>query len=209
MHKSCEQSKLHWRISKIELALHSGKKAFGVTFRKQSVKHTLANRTHTVRVNFMKSSCCYLLLCASVTLLSVGCKPAGDSKSNGNAPVTTHDHDHGHSGEHQHPESLLEGLQQLSDAYMVIKNVMEKGDADAAHGPLHDIAHLLEEDLPGLTQKSDLGDDVKSKLTASWNGLFDQFGKLDGFFHGGPKVEWADLDKQISPIMEELKGLIK
>jgi hypothetical protein len=142
----------------------------------------------------MKRLCLFTCVLALATFVSTGCEPA---KKTAKAPVA------------EKGDDLLEGFQQLSDAYTGIKAAMEKSDMDAAHDPLHDLAHLLGEDLPKLTKKSSLDDDTKTKLAAHWNTLMDEFGKLDAFFHNGPKADWAELDKKIAPVMEELKGLVK
>ncbi len=153
----------------------------------------------------MKRLCLFTCVLALATFVSTGCEPA---KKTAKAPVAEKGHDHDH-GDHKHAETLLEGFQQLSDAYTAIKTAMEKSDMDAAHDPIHDLGHLLSEDLPKLTKKSSLDDDTKTKLAAHWNTLMDEFTKLDDFFHDRGKADWAELDKKIAPVMEELKGLVK
>lgn len=148
---------------------------------------------------------------ALASLVTLGCNTSSTPSTTIKPPVATSGHDH-ESEQHHHPETLAGLLDELSEKYLAIKGAMEKGDTEAAHGPLHDIGHLLESDhavVPELLKKSSLDDEAKAKFTAATTKLFDEFLKLDGTFHGGPGVEWADLDKNIAPAMEELKGLIK
>lgn len=158
----------------------------------------------------MKRICLLSCTVALAIFVAQGCQP---SNQNVKAPAgnnQAHDHDHDH--EHQHAESLQELFQQLTDEYSKIKSAFEKNDGDASHEPLHHIAHLLDlddGDFPALLKKSNLDEEAKGKVQVAVTKLFDEFGKLDAFFHGGPKVEWADLDKNIAPLFEELKGLIK
>ncbi|MFO0940796.1 MAG: hypothetical protein U0930_08510 [Pirellulales bacterium] len=160
----------------------------------------------------MKRICLLTCMVALASFATIGCKPTNTAK----APVTpdAHDHDHGHDHghDHKHVETLPAFLTELTEAYTAIKTAMEKNDSEAAHGPLHTVADLLDlekGDIAGLLKKSSLDDDTKGKIKTALTKIFDEFYKLDNQFHGGPKVEWADLDKNIVPAMEELKGLIK
>lgn len=156
----------------------------------------------------MKRFCLLICLMALASFATVGCNPGAN---NAKAPATN-DHGHDHSHEHKHIESLPAFLSALTEVYTEVKTAMEKGDNDAAHGPLHEVAELLDMekgDLPGVLKNSGLSADAQGKIKETVDKIFDEFGKLDTFFHGGPKVEWADLDKNLAPAMEELKGLIK
>lgn len=144
---------------------------------------------------------CLSALCA---LVMTGCKPS----QNTTASSDTDAHAHG-SHDHEHPESLKEGYQKLSDMYLVIKAAFEKNDPDAAHGELHEIGHLLEEDLPALLQgDGQLSAEAKDQLKATFAKLFDAFFKLDDQLHGGPAADFAELDKTIAQGLDEFKGLV-
>jgi Spy/CpxP family protein refolding chaperone len=154
----------------------------------------------------MKRVSTFACLLAVASFLSLGCKPATNTaQAPAKAQADDHGHDHGDQG---HPETLADGFKQLSEAYATIKTAFEADKLDDAHGPLHDVAHLLE-DMKGMVEKSEMDADAKTKVAAGVETLFDAFGKIDGFFHGGPKVDFPELDKTIAPAMEELKGLIK
>lgn len=140
------------------------------------------------------------------SLLTVGCQPPANNTAQSPANADSHDHGDGH--DHAHAETLQEGFAQLSQAYSTIKTAFEANKSDDAHDPLHDVAHLLE-GMKELVEKSELSADAKTKANAGVETLFDAFGKIDGMFHGGAKVDFAELDKSIAPAMEELKGLIQ
>lgn len=159
----------------------------------------------------MKRVCFLACMVALASFATIGCKPTNTAKP----PVAAdsgHNHDHDHGHDHKHIETLPAFMTELTETYAKIKTAMEKGDTEAAHGPLHTVGDLLDlerGDIVGLLKKSSLDDDAKGKVTAALTKVFDEFGKLDNQFHGGPKVEWADLDKNIAPAVEELKGLLK
>jgi hypothetical protein len=146
----------------------------------------------------------------SVCVLSfglAGCQPASAPASKGSAASGAHGHDHGHG--HQHPETLAEAVQQVGQCYTAIKAAFEKGSPEDAHDQMHDIGHLLDEELPDLLEKSTLPAEVKEKAKSSLSALFDGFGKLDSMMHNGPKVDFADIDKSLSTAVAELNGLVK
>jgi hypothetical protein len=146
-------------------------------------------------------------MACSAGLVLCGCQPAGTDGSTA-AVNQTEGHDHEHEG-HDHPKTLKEGIQALSDLYAKIKPAFESKDPDAAHDELHEVAHLLDEAFPGLIkQDSSLDSESKTKLESAVNTLFDAFSKLDGVLHGGPDVEFSEVDSSIAKAMEELKGLV-
>jgi hypothetical protein len=145
-------------------------------------------------------TCAIALAC----FLTTGCTTSTNT-AKAPAGVTSGDQD---KDGHKHPETLQEALTELSEVYTTVKTAFESNKVDDAHGPLHDVGHLLG-DMEKMVEKSELDADAKSKVEAGVKSLIDSFGKIDDMFHGGPKVEFAELDKSIAPAMEELKGLIK
>lgn len=135
-----------------------------------------------------------------------GCQPGGGGDTAG---TTTQADSHGHGHDHDHPESLQEAVETLSGLYAKIKTAFESGDPDAAHGELHEVGHLLEEDFPTLIKKEDsLDADSKSKLESVVSALFDEFFKLDDMMHGGENVDFATLEPVISAALDELKSVL-
>jgi len=155
----------------------------------------------------MKLAAFFLTSVACLASL-VGCQPA-DTGNSSPAVSESGAHDHGEDHDHDHPENLKEAIQTLSDLYAKIKPAFESKDPDAAHGELHEVAHLLDEGFPGLIQQdSSINADAKTKLESAVNTLFDAFSKLDGVLHGGPEIEFTEVDTDIAAAMEELKALI-
>ena len=151
------------------------------------------------------------LLTASIFCLGglfVGCQPSGSGDSAAKT-TSSESHGHGHDHDHEHPESLKEALGILSDLYAKIKTAFESGDPDAAHGELHEVGHLLEDDFPSLINKDDsIDSDSKAKLETIVSSLFDEFFKLDDMMHGGGKVEFSTVETAISASMDDLKALL-
>jgi hypothetical protein len=146
------------------------------------------------------------MICLATAI--AGCKPADDAATEGGDGVAAHDHEHG--DEHEHPKSLLEGFQMLGDLHGVIQAAFEKNDPDAAHGELHEVAHVLDEDMPALIdQNESLSDEQKSQLKDVISALFDEFSKLDDVLHGGPEIDFAAVNSKIAENMDTLKGLIQ
>lgn len=146
------------------------------------------------------------ILCglAVLSFAFVGCQQPGDG---GSGPAA---HDHQHDHQHEHPTSLLEGYQMLDDLYGVIKAAFEKNDPDAAHDQLHEVAHILDEDIPGLIENNEaLSDDQKSELKSVIGKLFEEFSKLDDVLHGGPEIDFSDVNSKIEEAMTALKALIQ
>lgn len=143
----------------------------------------------------------------SLLVLSIcftGCQRSDDPQ--GGSSVVAHEHDH----HHEHPTNLLEGYQMLSDLYAVIAAAFQQSDPDAAHDQLHEVAHILDEDLPGLVENdAKLSDDQKSGLLTALASLFEEFSKLDDVLHGGPEVDFPDVNSKIESAMSDFKALIQ
>ena len=71
--------------------------------------------------------------------------------------------DHGDHG-HVHPETLADAVKQLEGVCTEIKAAFAKDDAEAAHEPMHDVAHLIEQ-FPALIEKSSLDAAAKEEVT--------------------------------------------
>jgi len=150
------------------------------------------------------------LLCLSVVW--VGCKTSETKETIATGDQTSqNDHDHaaGDAHDHQHPENLKDAVTTLAELYAKIKPAFENKDPDAAHGELHEVAHLLDEVFPGLIKKdSAMSAESKTKLEGVISKLFDAFFKLDDVLHGGPEVDFGPIDTSIASAIEELKTLL-
>jgi hypothetical protein len=108
-----------------------------------------------------------------------------------------HGHDHGHDHEHEHEhESLAAALTELTKLRDTIRDGFAKNDIDAAHDPLHEVGHVLEE-IPELAEKEKLPAEAITIIKASVEELFDAFGAVDKGMHGGESVKYADVSGKI------------
>lgn len=124
---------------------------------------------------------CGLSAVALFSISVAGCVDEAPPKS----PVVAsdHDHDHGHEhGGHDHPESLAEAFSELTELRDTVKEAFANNDTEAAHGPLHDVGHLLEE-LGELAEAADLSDEAKKQIKTQVDTLFDSFGAVDKKMH--------------------------
>jgi len=135
---------------------------------------------------------------------------AGCSESASDTAATSSDegHDHGHEGhsEHDHPKSLADGLKELAELRDTVKNAFSADDVDTAHGPLHDVGHLLE-DITGLFEGQELSQEQKDLAKESIDSLFDLFGGVDRALHGQDGTTYADVSDQIDAAITALQGI--
>lgn len=94
--------------------------------------------------------------------------------------MTSHDHDHGH--EHEHPETLAGALSELTELRDTVRDAFAKDDGDAAHGPLHDVGHILEE-VSELAGDANLSDEAIATIESNVETLLDAFGAVDKSMH--------------------------
>ncbi|MEM1068918.1 MAG: hypothetical protein AAGI63_08490 [Planctomycetota bacterium] len=115
------------------------------------------------------------------------------------------DHDHGDEGDHDHPETLAEAINELVAAHETIAEGFAGEDPEVVHGPLHDIGHVLE-DVEALVKKSELDDDTKNKLEEAVEQLFLAYGAVDGKLHDKPNgKDYSEVAEQIDAAISTLK----
>ena len=152
---------------------------------------------------------CCLLAGGVMTLAGCDNKPSDTKTSNATDGGDDHADGDGHADgdEHDHPETLDDGLHEVMEMVAKITGAFENEKPDDAHGPLHDIGHLLE-DVEGLVDKSDLSDDSKTAAKGAISSLFESFGAIDDKIHNaeGGK-DYADVSEAITKAMETLDGL--
>ncbi len=132
-------------------------------------------------------------LCFAITF--VGCEDAPVAKP----PVLGDGHEHGEG--HAHAETFAEAFAEVKEMQTTIATAFEAGDSEAAHGPLHEVGHALEEmsELAGL---SDLSDEDKKSIDANVNILFESFGAVDKKMHD------AEGGKDYSEVAEAVNAAI-
>ena len=135
-----------------------------------------------------------VLACASV-----GCEPAPAPAPKEEASASDHDHDEGH----EHPETLAAAVTELEGICAAIKTAYAKDDTEAAHGPLHDVGHLLEQ-FPVLIAKSSLEDAGKEEAKKAAETIFDSFGAVDEGLHGSVGKKYSEVSESIDASLKIL-----
>ena len=129
------------------------------------------------------------------------------------------DHDHGDGldpslpptdGDHEHhdPETYDEAVTELLATQKAIAEAFAAGNQDDAHGPLHNVGHLLG-NTETLIEKSDMDDDTKKKLSEAIEQLFASYGAVDDKMHNSEKgKDYSDVSEQIENAISELKAQV-
>lgn len=121
------------------------------------------------------------------------------------------DHDHAHGDDHEHPQTLAEGVTRLAALAGSVKEHLAADARDDADEAVHDMGHLLE-DLHELVRTSDLAADAKAAATRALDELFECFNALDEALHakpgeGEPPVAvHATVAERIEAAIEALAG---
>jgi hypothetical protein len=127
-----------------------------------------------------------------------------------------HDGDHDHDGEHDedadghsHPETLSGAFEELDELHAAIKEAFSAGDADKAHGPLHDIGHALEE-VSALADKESLSEEDQAKVKGAIDQLFDGYGAVDERMHKGEEAgkSYDEVADAVDDAMDVLRATI-
>ncbi|MBX3411329.1 MAG: hypothetical protein KF708_01335 [Pirellulales bacterium] len=128
-----------------------------------------------------------------------GCAP----KAQPGATADAHgDHDHDH--EEHHFETYDEAVKGLGEMRDKIRDAFAKEDADTAHGPLHEVGHLLEE-LPELAKKAGHPDEVLASVKEHSEKLFDLFDKVDRKLHGEEGVAYDEVSADVDAALAKLE----
>ena len=89
-----------------------------------------------------------------------------------------------------------------------IAEAFAAGKQDDAHGPLHDVGHLLG-NTETLIENSDMDDDTKKKLSEAIEQLFTAYGAVDDKMHNSEKgKDYSDVSEQIENALSELQGQV-
>ncbi len=111
-----------------------------------------------------------------------------------------HDHDHDHDR-----LSFGQAIGKIEELAGTIGQSMAKGDSDAAHEPLHEIGHLLEE-LPHLAKDEGLSEQQQASLDAAVNQLMDAYGAVDAIMHGEDGKSYDDVKEEIAASLKTLES---
>jgi len=103
------------------------------------------------------------------------------------------------------PSSLPDAVIMLETMRDNIRDGLVNDDIDVAHGPLHEVGHLLEH-LQKLVADSDISDDQKMIASEAIEQLFDSFGSIDELIHDDQPVDYSayqdDIDSAMSTLSE-------
>lgn len=153
----------------------------------------------------------YLLsLVPSLALLvGSGCDESTNTNTDTDTTATSGEHAHVHD-EHKHgPESLKGAIAELDSMRNTIRDAFAKNDQDGAHGPLHEVGHVLEA-IPELAKKEKVSADNQAAIEKAVNSLMDAFGRVDKTMHGQEgstyKEESATIDATLQ-ILSQACGI--
>ena len=140
-----------------------------------------------------------------LSLLLVGCSESTSSPSTPSSHQTGQ-HEHDEHAEHDHPETLEEGLKELTELRDTVRDAFAADDVDTAHGPLHDVGHLLE-DITGLVDSAELTPEQRKLAKQNIDSLFDLFGGVDRALHGEDGTTYKQVSGKIDAAIAALQGI--
>ena len=152
------------------------------------------------------------VLATAVAWMVTGCSRPAPPPAAPQAAAEGHDHDHGHGGEeHDHPDTLAEGVAQLKKAAADVKTHLAAGKADAADDVVHGVGHLIE-DIQGLLPKEKLSDEGRAAAAKALDEVFACFDELDTALHApagkgdSPADVHAGVAKRIEDAIKTLES---
>ena len=150
----------------------------------------------------MRSQVFSIACLLSLTVLVGGCAP--DNSADTPVMQDSHDHDHGHG--HAHPETLADAFHALEELRDTVRDAFAENDTETAHGPLHDVGHLLGT-LDSLAGKSELSDEAKAEISKNVETLMNAFGDVDEKMHNSEKgVEYSEVSEKIDAALDAIEA---
>ena len=131
----------------------------------------------------------------ALTIFICGCQEPDGGVTAPLVMVEDHEgHDHGEAG---HPETLGEALHQLTELRDTVRDAFAKNDSEAAHGPLHDVGHLIDE-VAELAEKAGLYEEANAAIVSNCEVLMDSFGAVDKKMHSEDEgSDYSEVSEQI------------
>ncbi len=170
----------------------------------------MSHRTFTKRI--VSASVCNALIAGLVMLGVPGCGPGPSPVSP--SPVADHhehDHDHDHDHDHHHHEEVenfAEGVATLRGHFETIRDALSEDDIDTAHGPIHQVGHLLES-LSQLVDHVGLDADDKATAQAAIESMLAGYGELDKAIHGAQPLDYESVREQLDKGMADLEAVVQ
>jgi hypothetical protein len=125
--------------------------------------------------------------------------------SNGDAVA----HAEGDQDDHQDPDApqtYAEGVAALKESYQTIQDAFAAGDAEKAHGPLHEVGDLLTA-LPKLAQSAGMNQEQVQSVEEASNAMFEAYGQVDSAMHHGEEPDYAAVADTLDQHMATLEQL--
>jgi len=147
-----------------------------------------------------------------LSMLLLGCSESGRDGSASMSDEHGHD-EHNHEGgnghaDHDHPETLEQGLLELTNLRDTVREAFAADDVDTAHGPLHEVGHLLE-DITALFDRQNLTSERRGIAKQNLDTLFDMFGKVDSTWHGQDGAAYKEVSDEIDAAITALLNIAK
>ncbi len=146
------------------------------------------------------TQCSWFLILPVSLMFSAGCGESSPKEQHTGGEEHGHDHDHGHD---HAPATLKEGIAKLTTLRNTMRDAFGKNDPDAAHGPLHEVGHVLEA-IPELAKKENLSAGSQATIETAVNTLMDAFGAVDKTMHGQEGSTYSEESAKIDAAMESL-----
>lgn len=138
--------------------------------------------------------------------LCMGCGDTGQMTTSQGNRSSGHEDDHDHEEGHDHPKTLEDGIKELVTLRDTVRDAFAKNDTETAHGPLHDVGHLLE-DITGLIEKGGLSDEAVASAKQNIETLFNSFGAVDKTMHGQEGSTYSEVSAKIDAAIQALQTL--
>lgn len=132
-----------------------------------------------------------MALCGLAAVFTVGCED--ESAMNGTPAVM--DAGHNHDEAHAHAETLEEAVEELIGLRNAIRDGFAKDDADAAHGPLHEIGHVYSE-IEKFAE-ADLETDQLNAVRDALETLKESLNSVDAMMHGKEGSEYSEVAEKV------------
>lgn len=105
-----------------------------------------------------------------------------------------------------HAETFKEAVDNLASLGKSISTAFANDDADAAHGPLHDVGHLLE-DVTKLSAEEEFTDEQQASIKGAVDKLFESYGAVDAMMHGNEGSSYDEVSADIDTNLQLLSSL--
>ncbi|TVP98131.1 MAG: hypothetical protein EA381_13155 [Planctomycetaceae bacterium] len=144
----------------------------------------------------------FLSLAATACLPLIGC--GGGTQPTGDAPPVTIDELEQHQADHVHAETYAEGVAELDEMRGLVAKAFADGDVDAAHDPLHEVGHVLDE-LVRLAKKDGVSEEGLTAIESAVETLMEAFGAVDDQFHDKEGKDYPEVQAEVEAAMEQLR----